>query len=502
MATSRALSAALGLAAALGAGAVGFYLLGPSPAPAPPGPVVAPGGGNGKKVAANPAEGGARAGTGGPAEPSEDDMSDLPKGDAGLDRPSSGPEGGATAEEILAAAAKGTTQGWLEVERLLSIAGSSDPRVTQLLLDTLKDGQFRNKAAALAKYLKDPVALSRFLEAARGSGDDYTRSAALQACANMGGAGVYEAAAELLRAARPGGVLASSAAGALGTLGTAEAARTLVEMLRGAVGTPQASMFVEALSRVRSPEALAELGQFVNDEAQDARLREQMITALGRTRDSAVVPDLLKAASESQSDEVRSAAYRALGMVGDPAGVQELVNLLHGGDDGKKLEAAMALQNVTSKAAGPILEQALSRPIPAELRAYVVTALGQAGGPSSVEPLSKILENASESEGLRGTAARSLGQIGDPSAAPALLDALESAPRSSTAFRSQVVGALLVTAGVESLPRIEKALGAATPQTPEWFMLDGIAKGLRKRSSPDMGIPGKSPAGKLVVNPR
>jgi HEAT repeat protein len=408
-------------------------------------------------------------------------MKDLPKNDTGLDRPGEGPEGGATAEEILAAAAKASTQGWLEVERLLSIAGSSDPRVTQLLLDTLKDGQFRNKAAGLAKYLKDPAALARFLEAAKGAGDDYTRGAALKACACMGGQGVYEAAAEILHSSRPGGMLASCAAEALGILGTTEAAKTLVEMLRGAVGTPQASMFVEALSRVRSPEALAELGQFVNDESQDPRLREQMIGALGRTGDASLVPELLKAANESRSDEVRSAALKALGLVGDPAGVQELVDLLHGGDDGKKLEAAEALQGVTNKAAGRILEEALSKPMPAELRPYVVTALGKAGGKSSVETLAKILADPAESEGLRGTAARSMGQIGDASAAPALLDALEAAPRSSTAYRTQVIGALLGTAGPDQLPRLEKLCDAAPPQTPEWFMLDGLVKGLHRK---------------------
>ena len=52
----------------------------------------------------------------------EDDDSDL-------DRDPEGPEGGATTEEILAAGAAGK---WLEVQRLLSISGSSDPRVTDM----------------------------------------------------------------------------------------------------------------------------------------------------------------------------------------------------------------------------------------------------------------------------------------------------------------------------------------------------------------------------------
>ena len=266
MATTRTLTVALGLAALLGAGAAGWFLLRPGPAS-----TASPGSGEGTRPAPDGEDGpGKGDGTGDPPpERAGPVVIDGPDDEREIDP--DGPVGGATAEEILAA---GKARDWLAVERLLSISGSDDPRVTQLLLDALKDGQYRLKAASLAKHLKDPAALARFLEAAKGGGDENTRSAAILAAANMGGAGVFDAAAEILRSARPGSTLAGSAAGALGTLGTAEAARALVDCLRGAQGAAGVAPFVEALSRVRSPEGLAELGRLANDEGEDARLRE------------------------------------------------------------------------------------------------------------------------------------------------------------------------------------------------------------------------------------
>src|SRR5258706_13236688 len=105
-----------------------------------------------------------------------------------------------------------------------------------MLLDAMKDGQFRHRAANLAKFLKDPAALARFLEIAKGTDDESTRGAALQASAVMGGPGGFEAASELLRNSRPGGILCANAASALRTLGRTEAAPPLVDSRPGTSG--------------------------------------------------------------------------------------------------------------------------------------------------------------------------------------------------------------------------------------------------------------------------
>jgi HEAT repeat protein len=480
MSSRKILYAAFGLLAAASAAAVAWVVLAPGPVP---GPGTGPrnGGTPGEPSVAVVQGSGTKATTGpGPSPQEDEDDRDLPKedGDGGLDRTPSGEEGGPTTEEILEAAKRGTGQGWLDVERLLSVAGSADPRVTDMLLKHMTDIQFRNRAADLAKYLKDPNALSRFLELAKSEGDDSTRGAALQACANIGGAGVFEAAQEILRSAKPGGILASSAALALGTLGTVDAARSLVDMLRGAVGTPHAALYVEALSHVRTPEAIADLGRMANDEGVDARIREQLIAALGRTRDPSAVPDIARAAREGATEEIRAAAYNALGMVGDPAAVVELMNVLYGEDNGKKAAAAFALQNVRNKASAPLLNTALDKPLAPEMRAYIVTALGKAGDRQSTEILGKILAATGETDALRATAARSMGELGDHAAAGPLLDALESSAPSPV--RSAALRSLLQTAAAADLPRVEKLLEKAAPQTTEFMMLDGLVRSLKK----------------------
>jgi HEAT repeat protein len=468
MPTRKSLAAALGVLAVLGAGAAGWFLLGATPdAPkARKTPIVDPGPPIKAPVTGIPSVP-APAGTTGRNKDDDDDRD--PDTDA--------PEGGASAEDLLFWARKGD---WQEFERLLRISGSDDPRVTQFLLDALKDGEHRNWAAMLAKHLKDPAALAKFLEVAKSSADESTRSAALQASANIGGEGVFEAAADILRSAKPGGILFSSAAGALGTLGTPEATRALVDLLRGSLGTTRFPIMVEAIARVRNPEALAEIGRMANDEGQDPRFRETLIAALGQTKDPAVVPDLLKAAREGSTEEIRAAALTGLAMVGDHDAVQELVNLVRGDDEGKKLAAAMALQNVRNKAAGPLLEEALAGNLPEALRPYVVESLGYCGGKKSVEVLSKMLtERDEDNERLRVVTVRALGRIGDTSAGKAIVDALEGTPRSDAAFRREAFSALSTTATVEELPRIKRMFEEMTAdKDPNWWILKGTVDAL------------------------
>jgi HEAT repeat protein len=480
MASRTVLNVAFAVAAAGAAGVAGWYFLGQGPA----GTATTGGGRIGDGDGAGhdtPAD--RNGGTGGapvddPGASKVPDPGDGEENDDDLDRTPSGEEGGPTTEEILEAAKRNSVQGWLDVERLLSVAGSADPRVTDMLLKHMSDLQFRNTAANLAKYLKDPGALAKFLELAKAEGDDNTRSAALQASANIGGPGVFEAAQDILRSARPGSILASSAAGALGTLGTVDATRVLVDMLRQAVGTPHSALYVEALGRVHGPEAIADMGRMANDDATDARLREQLLNALGRTKDPAAVPEIARAAREATTDEMRTAAYNALGMVGDPAAVSELMNVLYGEDNGKKAAAAFALQNVRNKASAPLLNDALGKPLPPEMKSYVVAALGKAGDRSSVEALGKILGSGGESDALRAAAARSMGEIGDPSAAGPLLDALEGSP--SSPVRSAALRSLLSTAGAADLPRVQRLLDKATPQGTEAMLLDGLVRRLKK----------------------
>ena len=479
MALARAFVIVAGTAAAAAVAGAGWFLLRDSASarPLPPVGVAETDGGGAGRTAAPPAAGvGATKGAPAVEDGDPDDESDL-------DRDPAGESGGATAEEILAALARGDAQGWLDAARLLSINGSADPRVTDALLKAMSDDRWRIKAAEMAKHLKDPAALARFLELARADGNEVTRAAALMACAGIGGPGVHEAAVELMRSARPGSILAATAAGALGTLGTPDAARVLVESLREALGTPRQGAFLEALGRIHDPEALGIVTAMVADAGTDPAMRLALVTALGRTRDPAVVSTLLDVARGESPDALKFEAYRALARVGSPEAVGALLDVLHGGDNHHKAEVATALQQITGIGAAPLLEQALDKPMAPELLAYVVEALGRTKSKTSVAPLSKIAADTSLSAGLRAASVRSLGAIGDPAAASPVLDILEKEPRGDPALRMTALGTLSATATEADIPRVEALLASATKGSPEWVHLDAILKSLKAGGS-------------------
>jgi HEAT repeat protein len=216
-----------------------------------------------------------------------------------------------------------------------------------------------------------------------------------------------------------------------------------------------------------------------SDEGIDARLRESLVAALGRTRNAAVVPDLLRLAKESEAPEVRHAALGALGMVGSPEGVQELLNVVQGGSAEDRAVAATALQGVKNKSAGPLLEQALQGSLPPELKGHVVAALGSAGGKSSLELLGKMARDGGEAPGLRGAAVRAIGEIGDSAGAAAVLDVLEGTPRTEASLRRQCATALQSVATSADLPRIDKILRGVPENTSEWYVLRGLSEALR-----------------------
>ena len=170
--------------------------------------------------------------------------------------------------------------------------------------------------------------------------------------------------------------------------------------------------------------------------------------------------------------------------MGEREGVAELVSLVNGADEGKKVAAAMALQNVRTKAAGPLLEEALAGPLPDSLRPYIIESLGYCRGKSSVEPLSKILtEKDEDNERLRVVAVRALGRIGDPSAGKVIVDALESAPKTDAAFRREGIAALVNTATVSELPRLERMLEGLTINDADYYLLRTVVPRLQREKA-------------------
>ncbi len=140
------------------------------------------------------------------------------------------------------------------------------------------------------------------------------------------------------------------------------------------------------------------------------------ITALVEIGDPAVEPLI---AALSDQDAARMST-RALGEIGDPRAVPDLIGLLKSGNADLRRAAGVALGKIGDFAVEPLAGViAESDPV---ARVLAAEALGELGTPAAVEPLSTSLQD--ESRQVREAAASALGKIGDHRAAEPLVTAL------------------------------------------------------------------------------
>lgn len=135
--------------------------------------------------------------------------------------------------------------------------------------------------------------------------------------------------------------------------------------------------------------------------------------------------------------EVRSAAVRAIGRIGDPAGVTVLVSALRPGHEVPRRIVAQALLRIGAGGA-PELIDALSAPT-VQVSATAADVLGLLG---IVEAAPTLVEMAAEGSDprLRRAAVTALGRIGTPSALPVAMGALD--PGSPPDLRAAAARAL------------------------------------------------------------
>ncbi len=399
--------------------------------------------------------------------------------------------GVATYEEILAAATAGK---WLEVESLLRRGGSTDPRVTDLLLKHLADPRWRNFAAGLFEFVKDPGAARKLLAITGGDAPEATRMAALLAFAGVGGPELTEEALRILRESPDGSPMAAAAALALGREGSAASAAVLMDLLREGGRAGSRAALVDALGRIRAPEALDAMARMLHEEGLDGSLRGALIEAMARTRDPALAADLVRFAHATGDADLRREAWKALGMVGGEVAVQELLSVFAGGDPADRLAAAVALQGVKDPgAAGPVAKILQSSTDPT-LRGYLVSALGAMGGTAAVGALGDVVRDGGEAMGLRVAAVRALGEIGDRSGAGPILDAYEGSGADDAALRRTAIEALRKIGDTSALPRLETFLRNAREGTAEMFLLQTTIQQMeRDRAAQKDGGPAPTP---------
>jgi HEAT repeat protein len=192
--------------------------------------------------------------------------------------------------------------------------------------------------------------------------------------------------------------------------------------------------------------------QFPEEFRQDARFRKQLVEALGAVGTPAV-PHLIQALGDEDED-VREAACRALGEIGDGQAVPALSVWAHAG--GRVAQAALqqmgqaplplpeAVAQVVAQGAWGVLVRAL----PHEAVRAAVVELGTPAVPHLIQAL------GDRDRDVRKAACRALGAIGDRQAVPPLIQALRD-----WYVREAACEALGAIGDRQAVPHLIQALG-------------------------------------------
>ncbi|MBN0048213.1 HEAT repeat domain-containing protein [Streptomyces actuosus] len=156
--------------------------------------------------------------------------------------------------------------------------------------------------------------------------------------------------------------------------------------------------------------------------------------------------------------EVRLAAARALGRIGDPAAVPDLLESLH---MPRSVPPGAVIRSLVSLGPGAQRQVAAGLRQEPLVRAVAIEVLGAIGAASRTSEIARALREDPETE-VRIKAARALGRLGMPDGLEPLLAAV--GPDRPTALRTVSVGALGSLGAVAATDRLVELLGDATPR--------------------------------------
>lgn len=219
----------------------------------------------------------------------------------------------------------------------------------------------------------------------------------------------------------------------------------------------------EPASRAGAIELLGELGDertlpVLRRALEDASgpVRVQAAQALGRLRDRDAVVALCT--SLQYAPELRIAAVRALGEIGEPSAIEALAELLIGSgrtmDVECRLAVVTALGRIKDPAAVPVLGAVLHDAVP-DIREAAAEALGEIGASEAVPSLLPALRDPVERVALRVVVA--LGRIRQPDALPDLVRAL-SDRQCPSVVRAAAARAVAATGGASAVQALCEAL--------------------------------------------
>ncbi len=143
----------------------------------------------------------------------------------------------------------------------------------------------------------------------------------------------------------------------------------------------------------------------------------QGIDALTRLGTPDVVPPLVELVHRGVPDEVLETVVAKLGIIGQPAAIEELSALLRHRRPTVRRAAVEALGQIRDPRTRALVESGL-RDSDSTVRGTAATALGSMGARASVELLQRAFERSVPE------AAEAIGRLGDPAAATRLLESV------------------------------------------------------------------------------
>jgi bilin biosynthesis protein len=189
----------------------------------------------------------------------------------------------------------------------------------------------------------------------------------------------------------------------------------LKEVPNPGVGKIQTAREAESVSLASEEQAKDLVGQLFSKDTRGSAARKLL-----QMRADAVEP--LIAALQHRDLDVRRAAARILGQIGDQRAINPLVDIALGMDSKLlRADADQALLTIGEPAMASIIK-GLERP-GVQTLSEAADLLGRMGNPQAVAPLAAALHSAPSYE--RGYIVKALGQIGGEQAAEALAEALQ-----------------------------------------------------------------------------
>jgi HEAT repeat protein len=318
-----------------------------------------------------------------------------------------------------------------------AVSRSADARDYPLMFELLGDKDWRVRKTIVDGFVRDPrgEVIERLLEALGDAENAGRRNSATEALVRIGEATIPA----IVRRLRSGAEVdvRLSLVNLLGDLRSAEGFNMLRETLEKETDINVASSIISALGKFRDGAAIPHLLRVLQRD--DVWLKFHAIEALGEISDRAALPAILPLYEEKS---LRKPVLEAIGKIGDVGTANFLLKIIVE-DEKLNLTALRALMRIA--------EAGRPRIVTRNERELVQRKFRQAFPRAKVESLIEQLHAASKRD-VRNFVLKFLGWSGDERALPLLLPALENPETAEVAAQA------LIDFGPLSIPPVLEAL--------------------------------------------